>query len=128
MNPRLPYVAQGAAQAIEDAAVLTVCFAKTSDVGVALSIYEQVRKARGEAIQNSAATTQKVLHLPDGPEQEERDRRMKGVGRNPDLWADEEWQDYMWGVDVMKDTWYNWEHWKARGRLRSLAPQIFRST
>jgi salicylate hydroxylase len=67
-HPMLPYVTQGAAQAIEDAAVLQCVFAKSSaDVPLALQIYEQVRKARGEAVQGSAAVTRKALHLPDGP-------------------------------------------------------------
>ncbi|KAI9810901.1 MAG: hypothetical protein M1827_005760 [Pycnora praestabilis] len=113
-HPMLPYVAQGAAQAIEDAGVLTVAFTKTSDVPLALEIYEAVRKARGEAIQNSAATTRKALHLDDGPEQEERDRRIRGPGKNPDLWADSEWQHFMWGTDVMKDTWENWTDYKSK--------------
>ncbi|KAF3940847.1 hypothetical protein ABW19_dt0206316 [Dactylella cylindrospora] len=128
-HPMLPYVAQGAANAIEDAAVLAVALSLISSadgISNALRLYETVRKQRGEAIQASARTTQKVLHLPDGEEQEDRDRKItestksatralgegaggRGVGnagekRNPDLWADQQWQDFMWGVDVMKET------------------------
>ena len=102
-HPMLPYVAQGAAQAIEDTAVLTVSLSLADDVPTALGVYEAVRKSRGEAIQNSAATTRQALHLPDGPEQEKRDKAIAGTGPNPDLWADHDWQDFMWGVDVMKD-------------------------
>lgn len=41
----LPYLAQGAAQAIEDAGVLQVVLNKSStDIGLAIKIYEQVRK------------------------------------------------------------------------------------
>ena len=112
-HPMLPYVAQGAAQAIEDAGVLTVSFSLADDVSTALSVYEAVRKTRAEAIQNSAATTRTALHLPDGPEQEKRDRAIAGAGPNPDLWANREWQDFMWGVDVMKDTVEGWGNWLA---------------
>lgn len=113
-HPMLPYVAQGAAQAIEDAAVLTISLSLADDVPTALGVYEAVRKSRAEAIQNSAAKTRQALHLPDGPEQEKRDKAIAGTGPNPDLWADREWQDFMWGVDVMKDTLNNWDQWVAQ--------------
>ncbi|KAL1311258.1 hypothetical protein AAFC00_001447 [Neodothiora populina] len=118
-HPMLPYVAQGAAQAIEDGAVLQVALAKSSiDVPLAIQVYEQVRKARGEAVQGSAAITRKALHLPDGPEQRERDAKIKaasaGKGNNPDLWADPEFQQFIWGTDVMYDTLIKWPEWKAR--------------
>lgn len=115
-HPMLPYVAQGAAQAIEDAAVLTISLSLAEDVPTALGVYEAVRKSRAEAIQNSAATTRQALHLPDGPEQEKRDEAIAGTGPNPDLWADRDWQDFMWGVDVMKDTVDDWGKWVAEVR------------
>ncbi|OCK86981.1 FAD/NAD(P)-binding domain-containing protein [Cenococcum geophilum 1.58] len=121
-HPMLPYVAQGAAQAIEDAGVLQVCFAsikRISDIPLALKIYEMVRKSRGEAIQNSAAQTRKALHLADGPRQQERDANIAGAasgGSNPDLWSDRAWQDFMWGTDVMKDTVENWDELKRKAQ------------
>ena len=118
-HPMLPYVAQGSAQAIEDSAVLATCFSLTSDVPLALAIYQDVRKVRAETVQGSAGTTRKALHLPDGPEQQERDRKIKESnqsGHNPDLWADKEFQDFMWGTDVMKDTMENWEHYKSKAQ------------
>ena len=93
-HPMLPYVAQGAAQAIEDAAVLTISLSLADDVPTALAVYEIVRKSRGEAIQSSAGTTRIVLHLPDGLEQAKRDEAMGKIGRNPDLHSDNEWQDF----------------------------------
>lgn len=128
-HPMLPYVAQGAAQGIEDAGVLACClslFEFTSGerrgVGIEdrLKIFERVRKERAERVQNSASETRRVLHLPDGEEQRARDARMRGVGkgqrlvdgekgRNPDLWADRQWQEFMWGVDVMKVVIESWE-------------------
>lgn len=96
-HPMLPYVAQGAAQAIEDAGVLTCALSLTDSVPTALSVYEAVRKERAERIQNSAAETRKALHLPDGEEQRKRDEAIRGPGKNPDLWADHSWQDFMWG-------------------------------
>lgn len=118
-HPMLPYVAQGAAQAIEDGAVLQVALAKSSkDVPLAIQVYEEVRKARGEAVQASAAITRKALHLPDGPEQQQRDANIKaaseGKGNNPDLWADKEFQQFIWGTDIMLDCRIKWPEWKAR--------------
>lgn len=96
-HPMLPYVAQGAAQAIEDAGVLTCALSLTDSVPTALAVYESVRKERAERIQNSAAVTRKALHLPDGEEQRKRDEAIRGSGKNPDLWADPSWQEFMWG-------------------------------
>jgi len=95
-HPMLPYVAQGAAQAIEDAGVLTCALSKTRDLDVALGIYQAMRKGRAERIQTSAAVTRTQLHLEDGEEQRERDRNIemsgkRGGEKNPDLWADREW-------------------------------------
>lgn len=119
-HPMLPYVAQGAAQAIEDAGVLQCALAKSStNITLALEVYESVRKARGEAVQSIANVTKKALHLPDGPEQRERDQKIKNAlggkgGENPDLWADSTFQDFMWGVDVMRDTITRWPEHQAR--------------
>lgn len=118
-HPMLPYVGQGAAQAIEDAGVLTCALSlipsgTAKDIRTAFRVYEMIRKERGERIQDSAAATRKVLHLPDGREQMERDEAIRdseeGKGRNPDLWADEKWQNFMYGVDVMKDCVDGWEN------------------
>ena len=109
----LPYVAQGAAQALEDAAVLAITLSLTDDVPLALRVYESARKKRAETIQDSAARTRMTLHLPDGPEQEARDLAMGSEGKNPDLFVDSSWQDYMWKTDVMKDTLEGWDKYVA---------------
>ncbi|KAG9841542.1 FAD/NAD(P)-binding domain-containing protein, partial [Aureobasidium melanogenum] len=109
----------GAAQAIEDAGVLQVVLNKSStDIDLAVKIYEQVRKARGEAVQASASEVRTALHLPDGLEQRERDDKIRlagqGKGNNPDLWADKDMQQWLWGTDIMKETLLKWPEWKAR--------------
>ncbi|KAH8766468.1 salicylate hydroxylase [Hyaloscypha sp. PMI_1271] len=113
-HPMLPYVAQGAAQGIEDAGALACVLSKLDSVDQiesALNVFQAVRKERAEKIQSSASATRQVLHLPDGEEQRVRDQRMRGAGKpkNPDLWADEQWQQYMWGVDVMREVLEAWE-------------------
>ena len=74
-HPMLPFMAQGAAQAIEDGATLTACLARTSraDIPMALHRYEQLRLPRASRVQAGSATNKTRFHLADGPEQEERD-------------------------------------------------------
>lgn len=50
-HPMTPYMAQGAAQAIEDAAVLARCLASFGDLGPAFAQYEALRKPRTARVQ-----------------------------------------------------------------------------
>jgi 2-polyprenyl-6-methoxyphenol hydroxylase-like FAD-dependent oxidoreductase len=61
-HPMTPYMAQGAATAIEDAAVLSRCLKEFSDVRTSLEKYEQHRKPRTSRIQaiSSANTWMKT--------------------------------------------------------------------
>ncbi|KAL4895017.1 hypothetical protein BDV59DRAFT_200274 [Aspergillus ambiguus] len=113
-HPMLPYVAQGAAQAVEDAAALSVLLSNVSskqEIPLALQAYEKSRKQRAETVQQSGSTNRIALHFPDGPEQQARDEQfrasMKG-GSNPDKWADRATQDFLWAWDAEKvalDAW-----------------------
>ncbi|KAI1819339.1 putative salicylate hydroxylase [Xylaria intraflava] len=104
----VPYVAQGAANAIEDAAVLSMAFTCTDNIDLALEMYQRVRKSRSERIQASATSTGYILHLPDGEEQRKRDQSIRaasgGDGVNPDQWNDRQSREFMWRVDVMAET------------------------
>jgi len=57
-HPMTPYMAQGAASALEDAAVLRRCLegADRDDLQRAFTLYEAVRKPRASAIQASSST------------------------------------------------------------------------
>jgi salicylate hydroxylase len=73
-HPMFPFFAQGAAQAIEDAAVLARCLAHDPrSPGRALRRYESLRIARTTRLQEVSHARAHVNHLPDGPEQEARD-------------------------------------------------------
>lgn len=76
-HPMLPFLAQGAAQAIEDGCVLAACL-KTgaADIVAALARYEALRRPRTAKIQLIARGNMTRNHLPDGPEQQARDARM----------------------------------------------------
>ena len=76
-HPMLPFMAQGAAQAIEDGATLTACLARAEkDIPAALRRYEQLRLPRASRLQAMSTDNKTRFHLPDGPEQRERDRQM----------------------------------------------------
>jgi salicylate hydroxylase len=76
-HPMLPFLAQGAAQAIEDAATLAAVLARsTADVPEVLRRYEALRRPRTTAIQAVAAGNKTRNHMPDGPAQIARDAAM----------------------------------------------------
>lgn len=73
-HPMFPFFAQGAAQAVEDAAVLARCLADSPDEPRhALKRYESARLARTARLQHLSRARRDVNHLPDGPEQRARD-------------------------------------------------------
>ncbi len=66
-HPTLPFMAQGAAMAIEDAAVLAAALANFDDVAQALSEYERIRKPRTAMIQTGSRRNATVFHLSGVP-------------------------------------------------------------
>lgn len=62
-HPTLPFMAQGAAMAIEDAAVLAGCLRQDQDIAAALQRYEQLRRARTARIQAGSRRNARVFHL-----------------------------------------------------------------
>ena len=74
-HPMLPFFAQGAAQALEDAAVLADCLdgVAVAQVPQALQRYEARRRPRASQVQLMSRGRELRNHLPDGPEQVERD-------------------------------------------------------
>src|SRR5262249_22472353 len=62
--PLLPYLAPGAAMAIEDAAVLANCLARTpGDPAGAMRAYERARLGRTARVQRTARRIGKVYHM-----------------------------------------------------------------
>ena len=77
----LPFMAQGAAQAIEDGATLAACLKNTgSDVPKALEGYVALRKPRTAALQERSQASSTSFHLHDGPKQRERDQAYATLG------------------------------------------------
>jgi salicylate hydroxylase len=74
----LPFMGQGAAQAIEDGATLAACLARidAGQIPEALRRYERLRLPRTSRIQSLSAANKQRFHLPDGPARVARDAEM----------------------------------------------------
>jgi salicylate hydroxylase len=74
----LPFFAQGAAQAVEDAVVLAGCLqgATRDTAATALQRYESIRRPRANQVQLMSRGREVRNHLPDGPEQQQRDAEL----------------------------------------------------
>lgn len=94
----LPFFAQGAAQAIEDAAVLAECLRGTGtrDAASALQRYDAIRRLRASQVQLMSRGREIRNHLPDGPGQQQRDAEL--AAGNP--LADSAW---LYGHDLDAD-------------------------
>jgi len=74
----LPFFAQGAAQAVEDAGALAHCLrhAEPAALGDALLRYDALRRARASRVQLMSRGREVRNHLPDGPQQRQRDAEL----------------------------------------------------
>ena len=79
-HPMLPFLAQGAAMAIEDAVVAARCLARMpDDAEAALRSYSAVRGARTRKVQRQAARNGERYHLA-GVAAMLRDTAMRAIG------------------------------------------------
>ncbi|KAJ5416347.1 monooxygenase [Penicillium cf. griseofulvum] len=110
-HPTLPHLAQGAAQAIEDGAVLAVVLSRLPNtqpesINKALRVYEKVRKQRAYALVDLASASGRALHLGEGAAKEQRDKQFaalrQGKGPVPDKWADADVQREIYGFDCTR--------------------------
>jgi salicylate hydroxylase len=78
-HPMAPFLAQGAAQAIEDAGALGHVLAQVQDIPAALSMYSQSRVARAARVQREALKVGHIYHM-SGPLAFARDATMRLLG------------------------------------------------
>lgn len=83
-HPMPPFLAQGAAQAIEDAAALAAALAEAGPDGLAR--FEARRRPRAERVAAASAAGGHEHHLPDGAEQRRRDERIAASGLPEQDW------------------------------------------
>lgn len=99
---------QGAAEAIEDAAVLGVVLSRLpntqpSSINKAPGVYETIRKGRAETLVKLTAIAGHSMYLGEGAEEKARDRQFEALGKAgddpvPDRWADAEIQRMVYGT------------------------------
>lgn len=97
----VPFQAQGAAQAIMDAAVLGDCLtgAAPDEVPEALDRYVRRRVPAATAVQAGSARAGHDYHLPDGPEAEARNARLVALAAENKFGP----HSAAWPVDVLAD-------------------------
>nr|KAK5441286.1 hypothetical protein LTR18_007130 [Exophiala xenobiotica] len=110
VHATLPYLASGAGMCLEDAAVLGELFSRAPNPRSPivkqqlLEIYEKCRKERTAMIVERGNLQQYLYHLHDGPEQEERDRKMVAKEEGEALaWRDSGLAPKLLGYQVEKD-------------------------
>lgn len=107
----LQFLAQGAAMATEDAGALAVALERTTtpeDLPVVLKAYERARKWRCETVAIQARRNGDMIHMPDGEEQENRDRAMAQLDQTG-IWKadtgpmfDAEFRSFLYGHNVIE--------------------------
>ncbi len=78
-HPMLPFLAQGAAQAIEDAEALGEVLARGQNIELSLRAYQEARHARATRVQNELRRQAKIYHLA-GPAALLRDMALRAPG------------------------------------------------
>lgn len=102
-HPMMPYMAQGAAQAIEDAGTLRAALATYDNIPEALRVYERQRAPRAHYVAKNTRVLQEWLHLYAGPARYQRDEMMRHDNqRNPIFWAYTPRKDWLFGHDAEK--------------------------
>lgn len=92
-HPMVPFLAQGAAQAIEDAGALRRVVARTEHIPAALAHYSHDRVERAARVQREALRQGRIYHL-DGPLAYARDMTMRMLGPH----GLERHYDWLYGV------------------------------
>ncbi|KAL7272659.1 hypothetical protein RUND412_004531 [Rhizina undulata] len=115
----LPYLAQGAAMAVEDGAVLGGLLSKIErkeQVADVLKIFEDMRKSRTTKLVLAGTHQRNVFHLHDGKEQEERDRVLLAdqvFDGFPNKWRDANFRDFMFTYDAFEEVEKAWEKYSG---------------
>lgn len=119
----LPYLASGAAMAVEDGYCLGLLLSRISPspqissriaLHDILIIYESLRKSRTGRVVMQSSHNRQIFHMHDGPRQRERDRQLMEFDSNPyegypNKWKDPVLQEWLWGYDVESEVERAWK-------------------
>jgi salicylate hydroxylase len=110
-----PYLAQGAAQGIEDAVALGALLSHVTDnpedIPRALRIFQQIREPRCRRLKEASMKLRDVYCMHDGPEQEKRDHDLLYTELGPGFiipWLEPEFQNWMYSYDAEKEAHQAW--------------------
>lgn len=110
-----PFLGQGAAQCIEDAATLSTLFAHLShksQIPELLTVYESLRKPRALELQRRSLSMRTVYGMYDGDEQMMRDRQLTLCEPFEGYvvpWMDPEFQKWMYTYDAAAEAEKAWQ-------------------
>ena len=90
-HPMLPFMAQGACQAMEDAAALSRLLDGSRSTADALRRYETMRRPRASDVQRRSWTNCTTFRLPDGFNQRRRDEHFASMARAGNAIAASDW-------------------------------------
>jgi salicylate hydroxylase len=115
----LPYLAQGAAMAIEDAAVLGFTLSQLrslNELPDLLDFFYEARVERVHAIQRGSFTNRSFIHMKDDDQLDMR-HIVFTAGDYPssnNLLGNTLFQDWLYGYDALLDTSKKWEQRKSK--------------
>ncbi|PNH49180.1 hypothetical protein VD0003_g7958 [Verticillium dahliae] len=115
----LPCLAQGAAQAFEDAGVLGAIFSQPvgrDQIPDALRVFEEVRKPRASDVRHCTLEQKAMFALSDGPGQEERDAGLR-AGADHGLFR------WLWEYDAAESGREAWEAFLNKAREDGIEPR-----
>ncbi|EXJ57166.1 salicylate hydroxylase [Cladophialophora yegresii CBS 114405] len=114
----VPYMSEGAAMAVEDAAALAEAIQQVDtakQLPEALRVWETVRIKRTSQMQEASLINGKLWHFADGPVQRARDEAMrpevegKQFVTSPNQWSDPTTQRWCYGYDAEEEIKQAWE-------------------
>lgn len=101
-HPMLPFMAQGAAQSIEDGYILRRCLEAETDVAAALKRYEANRLERTAWVQSGSRKNERLFHMSAPEDVAARNERMqREVDANPEAVQPD--QSRLFGYDPVND-------------------------
>lgn len=113
VHATLPYLAQGAAMAIEDAACLGFVLSKVHSrdkIGEVLAFFHSIRRERAHTIQRGSWTNRFFIHMNEGPQYDMREEVFAAgdYPGSPNLMANVLFQEWLYGYDVIYDAQQKW--------------------
>ncbi|KAL5483575.1 hypothetical protein ACEPAI_8807 [Sanghuangporus weigelae] len=137
-HPQIPSSTHSGSLAVEDAAVFGAIFSRLrsrEQIESFLYAYSELRVKRCMDIQDSESANSASVMLPDGPEQEERDRSMREAAKLGSGGWDEAMFRHLWenirilfAYDPEEDAEEWWQHWGLLRERSQIGGRIVMNT